>query len=398
MKKEHKVSILMPTYNDCALITRSLDSVIKQTYDNWELLICDDGSTDDTKKVVMEYIRSTSSGDKIKYFYQENSDQLNALIKLIPSISGEYVYILHSDDLLYDNDILTKLVSYMNDNTGLDSIMGDISIIDKDDNETSKVIVQEYNNSKNTIALQLLWLGRNLYTDMAFHTKEAFVKNVYNNYLLWNGPFWLNIDSNTMLNVEKVNFPFFKYRVFEDNYLSSSGANFNVINGEIRVVTRLLEKYYIPLYKLQYLVFRFFNRLKLNKYYRVIYLEKETKNKYKIIKFVLNKRFNDQEISNNLFLNSLLLFYKNRCKRAISINTNDFDKIYLGKDMRLFNNLVIDNNLGTAYTNILYEMQKGFDEVIVDDKKQYEDVVKLTKFLCIYSSINIVVRGDKSEK
>ena len=95
------------------------------------------------------------------------------------------------------------------------------------------------------IALQLLWLGRNLFVDMAFHRREVFVKNIYHNYLVWNGPFWLNLDQMNIVNIKKVDFPFFKYRIGDNNYLNNNISKFNVINGEIRVVTRLLNNYYI---------------------------------------------------------------------------------------------------------------------------------------------------------
>jgi len=75
-----KVSILIPTYNDSKLITRTLDSVIESNYDNIEVLICDDGSTDDTKEVIDKYIKEKDKKNIIKYFYQDNADQLNALI------------------------------------------------------------------------------------------------------------------------------------------------------------------------------------------------------------------------------------------------------------------------------------------------------------------------------
>lgn len=52
-----KVSILMPSYNDALYIERTMDSVLKQKYENWELLICDDGSNDNTKEVVENYIK-----------------------------------------------------------------------------------------------------------------------------------------------------------------------------------------------------------------------------------------------------------------------------------------------------------------------------------------------------
>ena len=385
----------MPTYNDDKYITLTLDSIFNQEYSNYEILICDDGSTDDTKNVVDNYKSKYDKDNKITYVYQDNADQLNALIALIPYITGDYVYILHSDDLFYDNNTLSKMVEYMENNKDIDSIMGDLTIIDKNGKTINTMEVDNYCKSKNTIILQLLWLGRNLYTDMAFHKKEVFVKNVYNNYLLWNGPFWLNLDDNTMLNVKKVDFSFFKYRVFDDNYLSNILGNLNVLNGEIRVVTRLLCSYSIPGYKIQYYIYRVFNKLHLAKYFKAFYINKESNNKYRIIKFVLNKRITDKEIEDNLFLNSLLLFYKNNTNRTIELNNLDKIDLYYGKDMKIFNKNIVNNSIDDFYKNILLEMQKGFNEIVIHDRKDYNKVVDLMKFLCIYPFVKVRVKEEK---
>lgn len=388
-----KVSILIPTYNDGKSIVETLDSIMSQEYKNYEILICDDGSTDNTKKIIEDYKKNKDKYDKIKYIYQENKDQLNAIITLLPLVNGKYIYILHSDDLLYDNTTLNKMVNYMDKNPKVDSIISDMIIINKDSEITGKQIVKDYRKSKQVIPLQLLWLGRNLYVDMAFHRKETFVKEVKNNYLMWNGPFWLNLDTNNMLNIKKVNFPFFKYRVFEENYINSEGANLNIINGEIRVVTRLLKYYDIPLYRLQYIIYRIFNKLKLNNIYRVVYRNRESKNKYKIIKFVLNKRFTDDEIKNNIFLNALVNFYKNKNNRVVKLNNINGITLYYGKDMRVFNKKITSNSIDDFYKNILNEMNIGFDELEVKNKKEYEKAEVLTKFLCIYPYVKISIKN-----
>ena len=389
-----KISILMPTYNGGDTIIETLDSVMKQDYDNFEVLICDDGSTDDTKNIIKKYKKLNDKKDLIKYFYQDNADQLNALINLIPHITGDYVYILHSDDLLSDGNVLGKMINYMEENVDVDAITADIEIINNDSNVVGIQKVSKYKNKKNTIALQLLWLGRNLYVDFAFHRRKVFLEKVYNNYLLWNGPFWLDIDNNNMLNVKNVDFSFLKYRVFEGNYLNNDGAKLNVINGEIRVVTRLLSNYYIPFYKLQYIIYRIFNKLKIK--YIPIYINKETKNKYEIVKFVLNKRFTDKEISENMFLNSLLLFYKNNNKRSIKLHLKD-SVIYYGKDMRVFNKKLNDKTIDKFYINFLNEMAIGFDEIIVKNSEEQGKVRDLTRFLCIYPYVKIKIGGDKFE-
>lgn len=393
----NKVSILMPTYNDEKYICSALDSVLNQNYDNYEVLICNDGSSDDTEKVIKDYIKKNDKNKKIHYYYEDNADQLNAIIKLIPYITGKYVYILHSDDMLYDNDTLRKMVDYMDNNSNVSSIIADFKLMDENDDiiGISKVTDYKFKNCNDIIALQLLWLGRNLYVDMAFHRKEVFIKNVYNNYLLWNGPFWLNIDDNSVINFKKVNFPFFKYRLGNNNYLNNIGSNLNVINGEIRVVTRLMNDYYIPFYKFQYTMFRVFNKFKLAKYYSVIYKKKTTKNKYGLVKFVLNKRFSDEEIEKNLFLRSLLLYYKNYQIRKIYLSNCLDNIIYYGKDMRLFNKKLVNNNIEEIYLKIMKEMQEGFDEIIISNKNDYDDVINMLKFLCIYPYVKVTIEGNE---
>ena len=75
----NKVSIIMPTYNDSNTIIRTLTSLLIQTYKNWELVIVNDGSTDNTATIINDFIDENHLSHKIKYLYQENQDQLNAI-------------------------------------------------------------------------------------------------------------------------------------------------------------------------------------------------------------------------------------------------------------------------------------------------------------------------------
>ena len=64
-------SIVIPTYNREKFIIFAIQSVIDQTFENWELIIVDDGSTDNTKEIIQDYLSDT----RIKYVYQENQEK-----------------------------------------------------------------------------------------------------------------------------------------------------------------------------------------------------------------------------------------------------------------------------------------------------------------------------------
>lgn len=388
-----KIYILMPTYNDSSTIVYSLDSILSQNYKNYEIIIVDDGSTDDTKKVINNYKKKYDKDNKIKYIYQENKDQLNALKTACNHIKEKksLVYILHSDDLLDNPDVFKKAINYMKNNN-YDAIISNVDTIDGNGNLSGKIKINKYINKKYIMPLQLLWLGRNLYIDSGFFRANIFLNQVYNNYLTWNGPFWLDLDSKSILNVKNVDFNFFKYRVFEENYINNDLGKLCVINGEIRVVTRLLNYYYIPFYKAQFYMYRLFNKIKINKLFKPFYFNKEAKNKKEVIKFFLRKRFTDIEITNNLYLNAIDNFYSKNTSRTIVIDEIPDDlPIYLGSDLRTFNKKIIENKLEEFYVNFLNEMQIGFDKIIINEKYK-EKITNIVKFLSIYGSVEIVFK------
>jgi glycosyltransferase involved in cell wall biosynthesis len=90
-----KFSIIIPTYNRAHLVRNSILSVLAQTYSNWELIIVDDGSTDHTKDVVMEFISA-----RVRYVYVQNGERGRARNIGTTNSSGDYVTFLDSDDQL----------------------------------------------------------------------------------------------------------------------------------------------------------------------------------------------------------------------------------------------------------------------------------------------------------
>ncbi|WP_207432383.1 glycosyltransferase family A protein [Sabulibacter ruber] len=98
------VSIIMPAYNAGSYIFQSIQSVVNQTYLNWELIIVDDGSTDNTAEVI-----SQINDVRIKYFRQSNQGVASARNKALTLISGDFFCFLDADDVYPKNSLLCRL-------------------------------------------------------------------------------------------------------------------------------------------------------------------------------------------------------------------------------------------------------------------------------------------------
>lgn len=104
-----KVSIIVPCYNQGIYLSEALDSVLKQTYQNWECIIINDGSTDSTETVANEYCHKDN---RFRYIYQNNQGVCAARNNAIHSSSGEFILPLDSDDRIAPT-LLEKSVKLM---------------------------------------------------------------------------------------------------------------------------------------------------------------------------------------------------------------------------------------------------------------------------------------------
>lgn len=105
------VSVIMPSYNTGAYIKESIKSVLDQTYDNWELIIVDDCSTDNTYDVLSEI-----HDERIRYIWNEkNSGAAISRNKAISEARGQWIAFLDSDDL-WMPEKLEKQISFMQTN------------------------------------------------------------------------------------------------------------------------------------------------------------------------------------------------------------------------------------------------------------------------------------------
>ncbi|HLL73732.1 MAG TPA: glycosyltransferase [Pyrinomonadaceae bacterium] len=116
------ISVIVPTYNYGKLIGQSLDSVRSQTYQHWECLVVDDGSTDHTSEVVKGYVKADS---RIRYLKQDNRRQAAARNNGIQNSRGEYFQFLDADDLIEPKKF-ERQVNYMEAHPDVDIVYGDV--------------------------------------------------------------------------------------------------------------------------------------------------------------------------------------------------------------------------------------------------------------------------------
>ena len=105
------VTIIMPVYNKAKYLNESIQSVLNQTFLNFELLIVNDGSTDESEKIVQSFMKQDK---RIKYFKQENKGVAVARNTGILMATGEYIAFLDADDL-YKETFLERMLEVIKD-------------------------------------------------------------------------------------------------------------------------------------------------------------------------------------------------------------------------------------------------------------------------------------------
>lgn len=134
------VSIIMPAYNSSKYIGQAIESVISQTYKNWELIIVDDDSKDNTLEVIKKYMREDN---RIKCIsLKKNYGAAHARNIAIENSKGKYLAFLDSDDLWYPEK-LEKQISFMEKNNYYFSCTAYQQITD--DNKVLKKIIKVKN-------------------------------------------------------------------------------------------------------------------------------------------------------------------------------------------------------------------------------------------------------------
>lgn len=197
------VSIIVPCYNQGSYLSETLNSIMEQTYELWECIIIDDGSTDNTKDVAINYCTKDS---RFKYKFQENHGVVAARNNAIQLSQGEYILPLDGDDLIA-SIFIEKAVRVMQRDNNIKLVYSDVEYIgDKE----GMVSVPEYSLS--------MLLQANCFTNTSMYRRKDFNRiggynpNMQHGFEDWD--FWISILEGTNDEaVYKLNFTGAYYRV-----------------------------------------------------------------------------------------------------------------------------------------------------------------------------------------
>lgn len=151
----NKISVIMPVYNTEHYVSRAIESVLQQTYTNWELIVVDDGSTDKSLEVCRKY---QSIDNRIKLYHKDNGGQGCARNYALEKCSGNYIMYLDSDDWI-DVDAMQFLLQAITEYQADVVECGCRSV-------SSTGLVEEY-VTKDTIALNAYQCIDSLFVDDA---------------------------------------------------------------------------------------------------------------------------------------------------------------------------------------------------------------------------------------
>lgn len=130
------VSIITPIYNGAEYVSKTIDAVLQQDYKNWEMLIVDDGSKDNSVKIVENY---STQDKRIRLFKKKNGGSASARNMALKEAQGRYICFLDSDDI-WMPDMLSQQVNFLR-NTGVGLVYASYKKINQQEKEIYRPVI-----------------------------------------------------------------------------------------------------------------------------------------------------------------------------------------------------------------------------------------------------------------
>ena len=389
-KKQVKISVLIPAYNSAKTIVEALESIKNQTYQNWEIILINDGSQDETEEILRRYLGNTKLS--LKYTKQTHHNYFKAIRHGLKYASGEIIFVLDADKILFNQNVFYRAVSTILGEK-CDGMFVGIRAMYQRLKDGKFHLVRPYYRNEVSLIKTALGLGKNIYTNYAFWRREIFETSVYENYLINGMPVWYNAENNLGLRVVNGNFVGLKYRVSKkvnlgDNSLKQNNSKtLFELSTNLRTLHHIVSRINVPAYSTQATLYDLINRLHIASLYPSIFKQGQTS--LKEITPLVTKNIKNSEL-NNIYLKTIADFSNNfdpqkTAKIAIPKGT----KIYWGTEIEEFSKKLSKNTLDQFYYDFMKIIGQGTTiyEIKKDDQKKLEQILE---FFTIRDYVKII--------
>lgn len=389
-KKQVKISVLIPAYNSAKTIVEALESIKNQTYQNWEIILINDGSQDETEKILRRYLGNTKL--PLKYTKQTHHNYFKAIRHGLKYASGEIIFVLDADKILFNQNVFYRAVSTILGEK-CDGMFVGIRAMYQRLKDGKFHLVRPYYRNEVSLIKTALGLGTNIYTNYAFWRREIFETSVYENYLINGMPAWYNAENNLGLRVVNGNFVGLKYRVSKkvnlgDNPLKQNNSKtLFELSTNLRTLHHIVSRINVPAYSTQATLYNLINRLHIASLYPSIFKQGQTSLK-KITPLVV-KNIKDSELD-NVYLKTIVDFSNNfDPQKTAKIVIPKGTKIYWGTEIDEFSNKLSKNMLDQFYYDLMKIISQGTTiyKIKKDDQKKLEQILE---FFTIRDYVKII--------
>ena len=389
-KKQVKISVLIPAYNSAKTIVEALESIKNQTYQNWEIILINDGSQDETEKILRRYLGNTKL--PLKYTKQTHHNYFKAIRHGLKYASGEIIFVLDADKILFNQNVFYRAVSTILGEK-CDGMFVGIRAMYQRLKDGKFHLVRPYYRNEVSLIKTALGLGTNIYTNYAFWRREIFETSVYENYLINGMPAWYNAENNLGLKVVNGNFVGLKYRVSKkvnlgDNPLKQNNSKtLFELSTNLRTLHHIVSRINVPAYSTQATLYNLISRLHIASLYPSIFKQGQTSLK-KITPLVV-KNIKDSELD-NVYLKTIVDFSNNfDPQKTAKIVIPKGTKIYWGTEFDEFSNKLSKNMLDQFYYDLMKIISQGTTiyKIKKDDQKKLEQILE---FFTIRDYVKII--------
>ena len=244
------ISIIIPTFNSSQTIQSNLDSIKKQTYLNYEIVVIDNNSTDDTIKLIKK-----NNFKNIKTIIEKDRGIYDAVNKGILNSTGDLVSILHSDDIYNHNDVLKNVVNAFSQKKNIEIVYGNLVYV-KNNDINSVLRYWRPGKFKNDLFLKG-WHPP--------HPSFFAKKRLFDSYGLYNSKIGNSADVELMhrfMQIFKINFYYLNETLVKMRYGGKSNKNImSIIRQNLEIIKFL--NIQNSLYKIIiFFLYKFIDRLK----------------------------------------------------------------------------------------------------------------------------------------